>query len=215
MNSIGSATILRRAADGWDEFPVTVGWLTAVEDWHFLRDWRRSLRRDTTVAARDSYEYAGLACKRWRFLHGQALTPGSLPEMRATLQRDPALELGFTVALFSRDQPDTVLGIAFARRTWANNLILEFLAGAPENSTAIKGTGSLLMQTLARIAGIIRCSELWGECTALSQGFYILTKRRTGSGVARNQEPEAITDRFQFTSEELRALLADSSVRLK
>ena len=127
----------------------------------------------------------------------------------------PAGEFGLALALRTRRRPSQILGFAFTRRTWANNFMLEFLAASPAAGHVIKGVGRALMQTLSRIALSLHCSEMWGECTELSQGFYVSLKETTGRASGRNQRPAEVRDRFQFTREELSLMVEGSQVRME
>ena len=163
MKPVGRAILLQSHDSGWLPLPVEVVWLTEAADWSFVSSWRAAARRGDSPSLRDSLEYAALAGKRWRYLAGQDVAPDSPAALRRSIRQQPFGEFG--IALAMREKATGILGFAFARRTWANSLTLEFLAVSPQSNPGIKGTGAALMQALATIGLTIRCEELWGECT--------------------------------------------------
>ncbi len=214
MKNIGSGILLCQRNGQWEDHPVSVGWIASPADWAFLRQWRSSLDQSPSNAARDSVEYAVLACKRWRFLHDQGLAPAGLAILKSGLRTSPDREFGIALALRSTGPNQPLLGFAFARRTWANNLMLEFLAGAPAATPSIKGAGRTLMEAFALLASELRCHALWGECTAASHGFYATLKRRANDSLPVPDGDPSISDLFQFSLPQLRALLHDTSVKI-
>ena len=136
-----------------------------------------------------------------------------MPGFLRLSRKDPDAETGFAIALIQPGTDSNMAGFAFARRTGANNLILEFLAAAPHLASEIRGTGGALMASLAAIALTLESDELWGECTKPSRGFYAHLKRRiAGPPGKRSPAADAIRDRFQFANAELRVLLQMSRV---
>ena len=207
--------LLERKDGLWAPFPLEVVWFNVATDWSFLADWRSIARKADTTAVRDSLEYAELAGKRWRYLAGQGLSAASLAELRRLALKHPAGEFGLSLALRTRGPTGQILGFAFSRRTWANNLMLEFLAASPAAAHGIKGAGRALMQALSFIALWLDCDELWGECTELSKGFYSSLKAKTAHSPDRSQKPENVRDRFQFSRGELSLIVRESQVRIE
>lgn len=214
MKPIGQATLLQKSKDIWEPFPVEVVWLSEPADWTFASAWHSAGRAADSASHRDSLEYATLAGKRWRYLEEQGLVPASPAELRDSAEKQPTGEFGLALALRERTPAGSILGVAFARRTWANNLMLEFLAASPHASNGIKGVGRALMQALALIGLSLQCGELWGECTELSQGFYVTLKSRTSGASPRKQQLGEVGDRFQFTARELQVMLERTQVRI-
>ena len=202
MNQFGSINLVSQNPKDDTFTEAQIGWLTDLSDWRFVKRWKLDCPAAENSAARDALEYATLAGKRWRFLREQQLTVSGWQDLIGHLQREPAAELGLAIAVTTFVAGQTsVLGVAFARRTWANNLILEFLATSPQAMSGLKGTGFALMHSLAVIGHWLSCGELWGECTGASRGFYMKLMR-----MSRSPRPDDITDRFQFKSAALRRL---------
>ncbi len=215
MKPIGQATLLKESKDLWAPLPVEVVWMNDPADWSFVTAWHSASRVADSASLRDSLEYATLAGKRWRYLDDLGLAPASPAELQQRTEKQPTGEFGVALGLREKTPSGSILGFAFARRTWANNLMLEFLAGSPLTGSGIKGTGAALMQALALIGLSLHCGELWGECTEASQGFYITLKKRTTHVKHRHQTGRSIRDRFQFTAHEMKALLAPNRVKIE
>lgn len=116
--------------------------------------------------------------------------------------QNPHCEIGFmlTVTL----PGGRIIGGCFARRTWAGNILLDFLFSHPssftsDGSTKTSGVGFAMMSVLASLALSIQADELWGEATENSHGFYKKIKSRLASSNAS----EATLDRFIFRRAEL------------
>ena len=202
MNLFGTVDLLAQNPHDRLLTEAQIWWLTEWRDWRFVKQWQHATLSPDKTTARDSLEYATLAGKRWRFLREQQLTLSGWHDLHAHLQRDPAAEVGLALAVTrSTAGSHEVLGVAFARRTWANNLILEFLASSPLAVSQLRGTGFALMHSLAAIGHWLSCGELWGECTAASRGFYVKLMHQCGAARAVK-----ITDRFHYKSAALRRL---------
>lgn len=220
MNVFGSVNLIDQTTKPAVLIPAQIWWLADARDWRFVRQWKRSLAASSIPAARDSLEYAALAGKRWRFLMQQKFSVAGWADLHRHLKRDPAAELGMALAITrTAGSRDSVLGFGFIRRTWANNLILEFLAAAPVPLMQVKGVGAALMQCISAIGVWLSASELRGECTEASRGFYTTMKRRIPGGAqakTRTRKHAAeITDRFQFDHIEMRLLAAAASIKIK
>jgi hypothetical protein len=219
MIPFGSVKLVSLNPNGPVAIDAQVSWLTEMSDWRFVNQWRRALASGNSPAAHDSLEYAMLSGKRWRFLLEQRLSVSGWSSLREHLRRDQTAELGMALAVTraSRGMP-AVLGFAYLRRTWANNLILEFLAASPVAGAGIKGVGAAIMQCAAAIGVWLQAPELWGECTAASRGFYRTLKvRYAPPELAKQpawQRPESISDRFQFGQKELQCMAAAHTVKI-
>jgi len=136
--------------------------------------WRAS--PDAPLAVRDALEFARLASKRWRYYKRTIPTIRSLRHFHETIESSPRVEASFILvaraAWFSSKIP---LGLAQCRRTFCNNIILEFLAVHPrvlERKVEIRGVGTGLVHALASLAVILKTALVWGEATEYSSTFY-------------------------------------------
>jgi hypothetical protein len=221
MKPLGKVVLAKVSDVGSVPLAADVCWLTRASDWSFVADWRKAVRKDRSQSARDAVEYAQLGCKRWRFLFEQDLTVHGLNDFTQT--GDPALparEMGLAIAVTTTalDEQQLVVGFGFLRRSWANRLILEFLAGSPATQGSVKGTGAALMHVFCRVAISIHAAEIWGEATAASCGFYATLKSRIHRSLApavrsKGQSPEDISDRFVFNAAEIASYNASGPVK--
>lgn len=163
---------------------------------------------------RDSLEYAQTGAKRWSWLSAQGTCVTGFEDIESRTTNDPEVEFGIALAVLVPDQRGNkrVVAFCYVRRIWLNHLYLEFLAAVQE------GVGSLLLYALAEIAKKVESTEIWGECTAGSQGFYRRIKAKLLSAhlndslekkspdapcLAEAQLPGAVFDRFVFGKEEI------------
>ena len=206
MKVFGRVVLAQMMPDGLAPLDAEVCWLDRESDWSFVSDWKRTGRSLKSPAARDALEYSGLGSKRWGFLHDQGLTVSNLRSLKSPGEPGHAVkEVGFALAVTAAAK---VTGFGFLRRSWANRLILEFLAGSPASLGGIKGTGAALMHAFCYIGWKIDAAELWGEATETSCGFYSTLKSRIhGSQILPashgRQPPGDIADRFVFDSAEI------------
>lgn len=76
--------------------------------------------------------------------------------------------------------PDSkIIGLCHFRRTWCNNIVLDYLAKHPltlgnvrDEQYKVKGIGPALLCFLSRIAIDHACDQIWGEATSSSSDFY-------------------------------------------
>jgi hypothetical protein len=139
--------------------------------------WRAPVEVGEKPAVRDSLEFARLAAKRWRYYRRSIPTATNLQGFRAAIAQNSRAEVSF-VLLAKADwfQSRSALGLAQCRRTYCNNLILEFLAVHPrvvgKVAPIIEGVGSGLLFSLAEMAGALGMRLIWGEATFYSAPFY-------------------------------------------
>jgi hypothetical protein len=119
------------------EFPVVVNSEPMPAECAFARSrdvkqvagWVRIGELSTEAAIQDAAEFAGLACKRWRFYRKAGRFTNSLEDIRGAITKEPMAELALLlVARSAWGSPSQVLGICLCRRTWSNSLCVDFLA---------------------------------------------------------------------------------------
>ena len=62
-------------------------------------------------------------------------------------------------------------GVCLFRRTWCNNLIIDYLAKHPH--APMKGIGVSLPWYVARIGSAIKADTIWAETSQNSVGYYM------------------------------------------
>lgn len=136
-----------------------------------FEDWKQDSLGPTQSA--DSAEFGHLAHKRWKYYRDQSLVVESTPDLLARIRQDPRVEVGMMCQIQPDwDSPTKILGIAFFRRTWANSLVVDFLATHPAVQGKISGIGIALLDFIVGVATAIKASSVWGETTKNSVRFY-------------------------------------------
>ncbi len=149
-------------------------------DFGFLADWRKKLGDDQNPFRTDAVEFAQLAINR--FSAHSAIQPyvKSVEDIGDHIANNSKCEVAGFVLLKCDWFPDSdVIGICHFRRTWCNNIILDYLAVHPfiakqprDYPLSVRGVGTALLYFLSRIAQQYSCGHIWGEATPISCGFY-------------------------------------------
>jgi len=146
----------------------------------FLDEWRESLGDDTNPIRIDAVNFATLACKRFSAHSAFENYARDIAEIADFLRDNPYSEVANLVALTADWFPGSrILGLAHFRRTWSNNLILDYLAVYPliarrsgDSPLIVRGVGTALLFFLCSIARRYECGSIWGEATQNSCDFY-------------------------------------------
>ncbi|MCI0539881.1 MAG: hypothetical protein L0Z50_32130 [Verrucomicrobiales bacterium] len=159
-----------------EPMPAECGFAT-LADLKVVSDWTRIGKASREPAVQDAAEFAGLACKRWRFYRKAGRFARGLEELRDVATRQPEAELALLlVARAPWQRPTPHLGVCLCRRTWSSSLCVDFLAANPAflapDAIPIAGIGRGLLYFATEIAVAIRAKHIWGEATALSAGAY-------------------------------------------
>ncbi len=166
------------------EFPGTRGLVftaasTKPHEAKVVRDallsWRHAARSSASPVTRDAVELAGLAYGKWSSYRKDLETAATLRELQEQIQNNPYAEVA--VLLLARSPEPTsrrlrmrIGGVCLFRRTWCNNLFIDYLAKHPHAS--MKGIGVSLLWYVARIASTIKADAIWAETTQNSVGYY-------------------------------------------
>jgi hypothetical protein len=166
-------------------FPVTRDGLPKLVSCRFatgrdaaeIRRWSGTLQPGDSVEIQDAAEYAELATNKWEFYRRAGRVVASLRDIQRMIHADENAEvLILLVASAPWFAPESIIAFCMARRTWANNLCIDFLAAHPDllrgHGPKIKGSGTGLMYAVCEIAQILNSALIWGEATQSSHGFY-------------------------------------------
>jgi hypothetical protein len=144
----------------------------------FLDEWRASIRGEKHPLRLDAYTFAKLALKR-REVHRHVENYADRESDIADFVRDnPRAEVANLVVLKSECfPPSRILGVCHFRRTWNNNVVLDYLSVHPhiarcEPDRIIKGAGTALIFYVATAAVQLQSNAIWGEATQNSCEFY-------------------------------------------
>lgn len=148
------------------------------KDFGFVDEWRNKLGDDPNPVRRDAVDFAQLVLDK--------VSAQSVPYARSVsdigdhIANNPKCEVA-CCALLTCDwfQDSTVLGLCHFRRTWSNNMALDyltvhpFITRPPEGyAHGVHGVGTVLLYFLSHVAKKYDCKSIWGEATAISCGFY-------------------------------------------
>lgn len=149
-------------------------------DFRFLAEWRASLGKDKHPVRTDAMQFASLACKRFA-AHSTVENYAQRDEDIADFVRNnPHCEVANLVVMKCGGFPESeVVGIAHFRRSWCNNLILDYLASHPwiasppaNYGIKVSGVGVGLLYFISNLAARYGCTAVWGEATQNSCKFY-------------------------------------------
>ena len=150
------------------------------QDLGFLAEWREQIGGDLDPIRIDAVDFAQLAISRFSAHSGIETYVNSVNDIGLHIARNPKCEVA-GIALLKCDWfPDSdVIGVCHFRRSWCNNLVLDYLTVHPfaankpqEYPHSVRGAGTALVYFLSRIAQHHNCGYIWGEATQTSCGFY-------------------------------------------
>jgi hypothetical protein len=153
-----------------------VGFATAA-DMKVVSGWAKLGAASEDPAVQDAAEFAGLACKRWRFYQRAGRYAHNAEDLLRMITAMPDAEVALMfVAEAEWYKPSSQMGVCLCRRTWSNGLCVDFLTVSPEEAApehrSVAGVGRGLLYFAAAVAETIRASNMWGEATSLSAPAY-------------------------------------------
>ncbi len=123
----------------------------------------------------DSIELGMLAFRRWR----EALEKGyvaedvkEIPDFVRNSSEAEVVHLVLVKPLWSF--PIEIIGLCHFRRTWCNNIFIDFLTTHPGiiRARPLRGVGTALFYYVVCVATELGANAIWGEATQNSAGFY-------------------------------------------
>ena len=101
---------------------------------------------------------------------------GSIDELKRRIAADPDAEVALMAVIKADWFPGPgVLGVCHFRRTWCNNLFVDFLTTQPEvasrSGARVFGVGTWLLASVVQVAEEIQAAAIWGEATKSSASF--------------------------------------------
>ena len=96
-------------------------------NFRYLADWRRCLKGNDYPKRRDAVDFATLACKRLTTHAPYEIYASSASDICALASEQPNVEVANLVEMrCGWFRPSEVIGVAHFRRTWCNNLVLDY-----------------------------------------------------------------------------------------
>jgi len=167
-----------------------------------LATWTSLVKNDQSPILRDAAELAQLAYRRWAYYRRGLAVASTLKELRTKINDNPHSEVAVLLLAKSEIRYRSVrmnaVAICLFRRTWYNNLYIDFLAKHPRALFASAGGATLWY--LSKIAKSIGAQAIWGETTQNSVGYYKRALRRTSMTdllFLRRKEYEAFANDFE------------------
>jgi hypothetical protein len=147
------------------------------DDIGIMRRWRSPHSVRELTAVKDTLEFARLASKRWQYYGGSLPVASSEDEFRRIIREDDQAEVSMLFVLSATwFRFSSVLAFAQCRRTYCNNVVLEFLGTHPRLAgkvgSEVIGIGSGALCCLVELAHNLGVETVWGEATNFSARFY-------------------------------------------
>jgi hypothetical protein len=144
-----------------------------------IRGWGKLAKRDGSPKKTDAVELAKLAVRRWTEGLSKGRAARNLQDIKDRIVDNPRSEVAvLLVAEAERlsSQRGAIVGFLHFRRTWCNNICVDYLAVSPsiagEPTSPFGGLGSGMVYSIATAAGELGVRIIWGEATQNSLGFY-------------------------------------------
>jgi len=143
-----------------------------------VRSWTAPAYLRNKPRIRDALEFSQLAVNKWRYYKRKGCVASDMDEIHEYITDNPYNEVaicGVARAPWYKHGP--ILGVCFFRRTWCNNLIVDYLTTHPLTKMAgiSGGCGSALLYFIATVADGVGPKHFWGEATQNSAKFYECT----------------------------------------
>lgn len=159
---------------------IATAMFAGQNDLAFVTEWRKTLGEDKNPLKTDAVDFAQLV--QYRFVaHSEIQAYASrVQDFGDHIKNNPNSEIAGIVLLKCDWFPESkVIGVAHFRRTWSNNIILDYLAAHPfiamrdpAYQYQVRGVGTALLYFVSQIALRYKCGALWGEATHLSCDYY-------------------------------------------
>jgi hypothetical protein len=147
-----------------------------LTDLKSVKNWRQQIDDAKDILTEDALEFASEACKRWMFYRSRRRTASSVKTIGRRISADKKEEVAFLLVAREESALGRCLGIALCRRTWANHVVLDFLATHPiylrDGPDRVRGIGKGLLFAICEIGHSIGATALWGEATESSAPKY-------------------------------------------
>jgi hypothetical protein len=149
-------------------------------DFDFLEKWREKSRGIQHPRCVGAIEIAELAKRRYA-THNELLPYAkTIQEFQDHINDNPYCEVACLVFLKCNWFPDSdTIGLAHFRRTWCNNIVLDYLCSYPLNvkvlptyAHSLQGAGPALLYFVVQVAKKYQSRAVWGEATQNSFSFY-------------------------------------------
>jgi hypothetical protein len=165
-----------------DKFPMDAGRslefvFAKRRDDRAFRKWLKSAPPASNPKVLDAMELGTLAFRRWREAVTKKRVADCVDDIKDYIEDNPHAEI--TVLILVRApwlKGRNLVGLCHFRRTWCNNIYIDFLTKHPSligrHKEAVRGVGTALLYFIACVAADIKAGTVWGEATQNSAKFY-------------------------------------------
>jgi hypothetical protein len=149
-------------------------------DFVFVAEWQKTLGANKNPIRVDAVDFARISAHRFEAHSAIEHYAETVDDIGDHILSNPQVEVAGCALLTCDWFPESkVIGLIHFRRTWNNNVVLDYLTTHPYIAKPpqgfahiIKGGGVALLYFLSSIARRYDCGRIWGEATATSCGFY-------------------------------------------
>jgi len=151
-----------------------------AKNFAFVAEWQKALGADKNPVRVDAVDLARIVAHRFEAHSEMEYYAETIGDIADHVQGNPKSEVACCVLLTCDWFPmSKVIGLAHFRRTWNNNIVLDYLTthpfiAKPPNGFAhsVRGAGLALLYFMSTVAKTYDCPLIWGEATAHSCGYY-------------------------------------------
>jgi hypothetical protein len=143
-----------------------------------LKSWAKSIHPDEANPLKlDAVEFSTLASRRWREEKAKRRVANSIQELKDLIQDSQQAEIAVLIlARAPGIRGSAFVGLCHFRRTWCNNLCVDFLTAHPlvarNPKSRLHGVGTALLYFVMCVAIEIKASAIWFETTQNSAPYY-------------------------------------------
>ena len=147
-------------------------------DHRLFNRWVKSANPGSNPNVLNAMELATLAFRRWKEAHKEGQVAHSVQDIKDYIRNNPHEEITILILVRARWLKDrTLAGLCHFRRTWCNNIFIDFLTRHPSlvrkpTTSKIRGVGTALLYFVTSVAAEIEAGAVWGEATQNSAEFY-------------------------------------------
>ena len=153
---------------------------TGAKDFGFVAEWQKTLGADKNPVRVDAVDLARIVSHRFEAHSEMEYYAESIGDIADHIRGNPKSEVACCVQLTCNWFPtSSVIGLAHFRRTWSNNMVLDYLTThpyiakpSPDSESSVRGAGLALLYFMSTIAKTYECPLVWGEATPHSCGYY-------------------------------------------
>lgn len=167
------------------------------------RKWLKSANLGSNPNMMDAAELATLAFRRWREAVAKKRAATCRKDITDIITDNPHAEVTVLVVVKAPWLRNKPVGFCHLRRTWCNNIYIDFLTVHPAHLGKLSGVGTALLYFVSCLAAEIGAEVIWGETTQNSVEFYRRVFNKPGTKdliLLEKSDYTSFMDRIQVDS---------------